>query len=169
MSDLTGISSFCGSANMPGYLTLKYLPISWLADGEYEEIVTGAGNFQKEIDPSLGGAEWLTMPFVPIRDDFWRQGSRDTAQGREYPQEVAGIMRNLRPEVEAELLDMERHRYLVHITDNNGKNWLIGRLHEPLTFSCESESGSKGGGLNGYSFRFEGVTSRRAVGYSPVF
>lgn len=169
VSDLTGISSFCGSANLPGFSTLKYLPVAWLDAGEYEEIITTSGNFQKEIVPSLGGAEWLTMPFVPIREDGWQQGSRPTSQGMEYPQQVGGILRHLNPAVDAELALMERHLFLVHLTDRNGRNWLIGRQHEPLRFTSQSESGAQSGGLSSYSFRFEGVTTKRAFGYVPAY
>jgi hypothetical protein len=168
MSDLTGISGFCGSANLPGFTTLKYLPVAWLDTDEYEEIIS-AGNFQKGIIPSLGGAAWLTMPFVPIREDGWSQGSRRTEQGNEYAQQVSGLLRNMRPAVDAELELMERHRFLVHLTDRNGKNWLIGRQWEPLEFRCEADLASRTGGLNSYRFRFEGITTKRAFGYVPVY
>lgn len=168
MNDLTGISGFCGTANLPGFSTLKYLPVAWLAAGEYEEIVS-SGNLQKEIVPSLGLAVWLTLPFVPIREDGWAQGSTRTDQGAEYQQVVSGILRNMRPAVDAELEIMERHRFLVHLTDRNGQNWLIGRQWEPLQFRCEAELGGQTGGLNSYRFRFEGVTTKRAFGYNPVY
>lgn len=169
MGELLGISTFCGQANLPGLATLKYLPIDWIDAGEYEEYISSTHNFQKAIVPSLGGEQWLTMPFFATRGDGWQQGSRQTEQGIEYPQDVSGLLRNLRPEVEGELETMERHRFLVHLTLRNGKNLLVGRLHEPLDFRAESDSGSRNAGLNGYSFRFSGATSRRAYGYVPVF
>lgn len=166
MSDLTGIASFC-DGNLPGFATLKYVPVKWLADGEYEEIIYN-GNFQLPINPSLGGAEWLTLPFEPIKGDGWKQDSRRTSDGMEYPQTVGGIIRNVRPEVDAELMNMERHRFLIHLTDQNSKQWLIGREHEPLVFSCEAATGGRSGGLNSYTFRFTGTTTKRAFGYVPI-
>lgn len=165
---LTSISSFCGSANLPGFRQLKYLPVDWLDTDEYEEYITTSGNFQKAIVPSLGGQAWLTLPFQP-RGEGWEQSHRKTDQGDEYSQQIEGIMQQLRPEVEAEFDEMTRHRFLVQFIDRNGKPWLIGRQYEPLEFLVTGQTGASDGGLNGYRFRFAGTTTRRAFGYVPVF
>ena len=154
--------------NLPGLKLLRYLPIDWLADGEYEEIVSATNNFQKAIVPSLGDAEWLTLPFLP-KGEGWQERQRRTDQGPEYAQEVSGVMPKLRPEVTGEFALMAGHRFLVQFTDRNSKPWLIGRLWEPLEFQASAATGGTDGGLNSYSFSFEGVTTRRAFGYVPVF
>jgi hypothetical protein len=167
--ELIGISGFCGQRNLPGVLTLKYLPIAWLDVGEYEEFISPAYNFNKAIVPTLGGEAWLSLPFFPLRGDGWNERHRKTDQGDVYGQEVEGIIAKLRPEVSGEFERMKRHRFLLHLLDSSGKNWLIGRLSEPLEFIAGGETGSRSGGLSSYSFRFAGETSRRAFGYSPVF
>lgn len=154
--------------NLPGFRQLKYVPVDWLDSDEYEEYITGSGNFQKAVTPSLGGQVWLTLPFLP-RGEGWRQDPRRTDQGDEYQQLIEGIIPNLRPEVEAVFDLMAKHRFLVKFTDRNGKPWLIGRQHEPLEFEAQGDGGSSDGGLNGYRFRFSGITTRRAFGYDPVF
>lgn len=168
MSELSSISNYCGQRNLPGLQVLKYLPLAWLDQGEYEEIISATGNFQRTIAPTLGGEAWLTLPFFPSGDG-WRQGNNKTEQGDKYPQEVAGIIPMLRPEVEAEFGRMAPHLFLVQFIDRNGKPWLIGRATEPLEFVASNDSGSTSGGLNSYTFRFFGTTSKRAWGYSPVF
>lgn len=165
---LTGISAYCGEMNIPGLKLLSYLPVDWLADEEYEEFITTSNNFQKEITPSLGGAEWLTLPYLP-RGEGWQERHRRTDQGPEYVQEISGTIPKLRPEVTGEFGLMSGHRYLVQFTDRNGKAWLVGRPWEPLEFTATAQSGGTGGGLSSYEFRFEGVTTRRAFGYVPVF
>lgn len=165
---LQGISSYCGELNLPGLKTLLYLPVSWLDVDEYEEYLTSANNFQKAISPSLGGAEWLTMPYLP-KGDGWRERMRKPDQGPEWEQDISGVMPKLRPEVTGELALMARERFLVRLTDRNGKPWLIGRAWEPLEFTYSADSGSTDGGLNAYSFQFGGVTTRAAFGYTPVF
>jgi hypothetical protein len=170
MSDiLNGIGSYCGEMNLPGVKILEYLPVDWIADGEYEEFITTAGNFQKAITPSLGGAEWLKLPFFPKNGDGWEERGRKIDQGDEYAQSISGLITKLRPEVSAELDRMAKHRFLCRLTDKNGKRWLVGRLWEPLTFTASADAGRSTGGLNSYSFSFEGVTTKRAFGYSPVF
>lgn len=168
---LSGISSFCGSQNLPGLKTLKYLPVDWIDQdaAEYEEFISTAYNFQKAIVPTLGGDAWLTMPFFAARGDGWEERQRIGEQGSEYGQEVSGIIPNLRPEVAGELEKMAGHLYLVHFTDRNDKNFLIGRLWEPLEFQANAETGSRNGGLSSYTFKFTGTTSKRAFGYVPVF
>ena len=110
----------------------------------------------------------MTLPFLP-KGEGWQQGQRKNEQGDEYEQAVEGIIQGLRPEVEAVFENMTRHRFLIRFTDRNDKEWLIGRVHEPLDFFATSESGGSDGGRNGYSFRFSGTTTRRAFGYVPVF
>jgi len=154
--------------NIPGLKLLRYLPVDWLAADEYEEFITSSNNFQKAITPSLGAAEWLTLPFLP-RGEGWQERHRRTEQGPEYGQEISGIIPKLRPEVTGEFGLMDGHRYLVRFTDKNGKPWLVGREWEPLEFTVDAQTGSTGGGLNNYDFRFSGVTTKRAFGYVPVF
>lgn len=165
---LTGISAYCGEMNIPGLKTLRYLPVDWLDDEEYEEIVTAANNFQKAIVPSLGGDAWLTLPYLP-RGDGWQERHRRTDQGPEYAQEISGTIPKLRAAVTGELALMHGHRYLVQLTDKNAKPWLVGRPWEPLEFTADAQTGGTGGGLNSYDFRFQGVTTRRAFGYVPVY
>lgn len=169
MSNLTSITTYCGQLNLPGLRLLEYLPIDYLADGEYEEFITSANNFNKAIVPSLGGAEWLTLPFMPGKGDGWEEGDRRTDQGPEYAQDIAGVIKGLRPEVTGEFQKMAGRRFLVKFTDRNARPWLVGRLWEPLDFTAQAQTGSGSGGLASYNFRFSGITTKRAFGYVPVF
>lgn len=163
MSQLTGISSFCGESNLSGYRTLKYLPIDALQGDDYEELISADGYFKKQIVPSAGS--WLTLPYLITGQEGWKQGHDKNLHGDRFKQTIGGLMVKMRPEVEAEFAEMDRRLFLVHLTDQNGKDWLIGRKSEPLEFFASADTGSRDG-LNSYRFRFEGVTSKRALGYS---
>lgn len=167
MSQLLGISSFCGEHNLSGYQTLRYLPTDYLGPGDYEEIISSAGNFQKVINAD-GGA-WLTLPYLPVGSDAWQQDHRKGDQGDRYPQRIEGMTPKLRPEVDAEWSRMANRLFLVHLSDRNGFDWLIGRASEPLEFSARSDSGGRRGGMSNYRFQFSGVTSLRAFGYNPQY
>lgn len=166
---LSGIYGFCGQATLPGLRLLRYLPTAWLADGEYEEIISPGYNFQKGINPSLGAAAWLTLPFFPKGGDGWQERHRKGEQGDLYEQEVEGIIPMLRAEVAGEFERMSHHLFLAQVTDRNGKAFLVGRQNEPLEFFATADTSNRTGGLASYKFRFAGQTSKRAYGYAPVF
>lgn len=169
MADITSISGFCAERNLSGYKTLLYVPVHWLDEVDYTEIISGTGNFQKAISPTQGGQAWLTLPFLPGRNDGWQEAEQKTLFGSEYRQQVSGTIPKLRPEVTTVLESMSSMLFIVRLTDANGKTWLIGRKTEPLEFVATADTSGKGGGVGGYSFSFQGSTSRRAFGYAPVF
>lgn len=165
---ISAISLNCGEVNLPGLKSLLILPVDWLDDGEYEEVILN-GNFQKAINPTLGGQQWISLPFFPASGDGWSQAQRLTDQGHEYQQEINGIIPKLATIREHELERMSRHRYLVRLTDKNNRPWLIGRQDQPLDFIASGETASNSGGRNGYAFQLTGTTTRRAFGYVPVY
>lgn len=163
---LNSITPFCGTRNIPGITKLEYLPIDWLDDGDYEEVIY-QGNFQKAINPTLGGQSWLTLPF--FAGATWTEAADSSAFGNVFTQEISGVIPKMTAAQQSELEKMGRHRFILRITDRNGLVWLVGRKEEPLQFFANSNAGSISGAGNGHQFRFTGATSRPAVTYFPVF
>ena len=169
MSNLiSAITLNCGEHNLPGVKSLLILPTDWLDDGEYEEITLN-GNFQRAINPTLGGQQWIALPFFPANGDGWQQSHRKTDNGNEYTQEISGIIPKLAAVREFEFDRMVRHRFLARLTDKNNRQWLVGRLEEPLELVVSGETAASSGGRNGYAFRLSGTTTKRAFSYVPVF
>lgn len=60
---------------------------------------------------------------------------------------------------------MERMRFVLKLTDKNGRTWLIGSLQHGLAFRASKTSGPTNG-LNSYSFEFQGVQLHPAPSYA---
>jgi len=65
----------------------------------------------------------------------------------------------------AEIEEMEQMRFLVKLTDRNGRTWLIGSLEEGLEFRATASAGALQG-LNAYSIQFSGLQAHRAASYA---
>jgi len=57
-----------------------------------------------------------------------------------------------------DLMRMEQGRYLVIVTDNNSKLWLLGDTEEPLRASVSDSNEGTAGEFTGYRLTFSGTT-----------
>ena len=161
---LTSLSAYCG-INLPGVLTLRYAPYTWIDTALYDRLVTSVHNWNEAI-PFIDEYDWLTMPLLHRSRSFSENPQR-TEQGVHYEHVLEGVVPNLRPAVSGLLEEMEQYRYVCILTDRNGKPWLIGTYDHPMSFSAEATTGSDAG-LNSYRIRFFGQSPRRMFGYDPA-
>lgn len=160
---LTGISEFC-ALNRGGLASLDYAPLSNINVNTSRRIISDAGNWVFALQFSSG--TWLSMPILP-RGDVWEEVPVDDAQGVRYNQTLRTTVPGLRPGVQVELDEMQRMRFVIRLTDTNGRTWLIGDLDEGLKFTAQATT-SERNGLNAYDIQFQGVTRRRAPEYDPT-
>jgi len=164
MNELQGIDSYCGLLNFGGLVKIEYAPTLWIDESSFRPIISSSWNFQNEILFLTG--DWLTVHLLSL-DNIWNEDERRSKQGKYYPQRIAGIAPNLRPEVSGEFDRMADHTFILKITDKNKRVWLIGTPETPLEFKAPGTSG-KGSQKNAYQIQFTGNTLHRAYGYQPV-
>jgi hypothetical protein len=161
---LVSISNYCGR-NLGGLSSLLYIPHEWVNEAAYNRIVSALHNWQEAITLE-DETDWLTMPLLH-RGRSFSENSLRSEQGNYYEPTIEGIIPNLRPAVTGLLEEMENYRYLVRLTDRNGKPWLIGTLDAPLSFRAEATGGGDSA-LNNYRIAFSAQAPRRMYGYIPV-
>ena len=164
MSNLAGISAFCGGANVAGLQKIEYAPIDNIDEAAYEERISEYGNWQKAVPFQVG--TWLELFAVP-NDRIWNEEMKRTSGDKYYDQSIDLIVPNLKPEVSIEFERMAYRRFVLKLTDQDGKPWMIGTLGAPLDFFDVGTTG-KSGQLKHYRIRFTGQTPRPARGYQPV-
>lgn len=158
---LTGLTSYC-EINRGGLRTLEYFPIHDIDQSASRQIISAAGVWQFALSFTTG--DWLSLPYLP-REDNWQETLDRTVQGESYAQTVSGTIPALRAAASRELQRMERMRFVLKLTDKNGRTWLIGSLEHGLSFRATKQSGSTNG-LNSYSFEFQGVQLHPAPSYA---
>lgn len=162
---LKAIESYCGNLNIPGLITLEYAPTTWVDQSAYDPIISDLYNFQTDILFNTSG--WLKMPLLPMKQ-LWRERQRSSNQGNYCQQTVRAIIPNLRAAVTGEFERMKTFRFLLRLSDANGRKWLLGSLESPFDFSVTGTTGEKNGDLAAYEVTFESETKRSAVGFVPV-
>jgi len=106
---------------------------------------------------------WLQLPIFDRRDHVWTQNQRNSVQGPNYEQVVAGITPQLRVEVEDQFAKMALLPFLLRLRDRNGNYWKLGSLESPFYFTSTATSGG-GGQRNQYEITFRSETPERAFG-----
>lgn len=162
---LQGLSSYCGTLNLPGLVSIQYAPVDWIDAANYDDRISSAWNWQEDIPFSSG--DWLTMPVLP-QGRIWEEREVRTEQGKYFEQLVSGVIPALRPAVSGELDEMSEHRFLLRLTDRLGQPWLLGTLETPFDFAASALSGENTGGLNSYQISFSTQTIHRAYGFVPL-
>lgn len=157
---LTGLTSYC-EINRGGLRSLQYIPIHQIDRDASREIISSAGVWQFAL--SFTSGDWLTMPYLP-REDVWQEELDRNLQGESYAQTISGTIPGLRAAASRELQRMERMRFVVKLTDKNGRTWLIGNIWHGLAFRASKTSGDTNG-LNSYAFEFQGAQLHSAPSY----
>lgn len=165
MEELQSILDYCGSPNLAGLLKIEYVPTAYVFKPSFERLLSSTHNQQQDLQFTQGG--WLTAPVLPEKKN-WTENQREDKQQPFYDQRCQGTTPKLRAAVTGEFEKMAHHRYLLRLTDRDGKKWLLGDLESPFVFSAAAKSGT-GAGLNSYKIQFLSKTRFRAVGFVPVF
>lgn len=165
MSNLVGLSTYCGGPNAGGLLKIEYVPVSWVVSLTYDELISSAGNWQKAITFATG--DWLEAHVLPMKR-MWGERMRRSAGANYYEQLIDLIVPNLKPEVTKEFEAMAEYRFLVKLQDAEGKPWLIGTKDAPLEFLEQGTTGETGQ-LKHYKINFSANTPKPGRGYVPVF
>lgn len=160
---LTGLARLCGG-NTGGLTKVEYVPVDLIAKDSFEPITNGR-NLQKAV--VLTSGDWLTV-FLDIGRQY-REPFRRDVQGGRYEQDIAGNIIGTSDALEEELERMPRRRYLVRITERDGRIRLIGTPTAPLTFEYEYDTGASVADSRGYQIRFFGLTPDKSYLYNPVF
>jgi len=166
MSQLTSIINFCGTPNLGSLQRIEYALVAQIEEDSFAPIISGDYNWQKEIFFSEG--DWLIMPVLPTKRRWEEKGNRGK-HGPYYEQLVNATMPNLRPAVSGELDRMAHRKFILRLTDRNGRKWLLGSPSSPFLFQVLGTTGDSNAGLNSYAIRFYSKSDRKMTGYVPVF
>lgn len=72
------------------------------------------------------------------------------------------------PEMLQLLVKMDDRKFVLHITDNDNLEKIVGTKETPLTFNCDFETQTVSG-IKGYTWQFNGMLQKRAPIYElPV-
>ena len=165
MSQLVGLSKFCGTSNLGGILTIEYAPVAWINPSVFEVIRSAANNWQYDI--SFLEGDWLEAPILHGRTP-WTETEQSTDQGTFYQQRIQGTTPKMLPSVTGELAKMSKHQFIIRLTDENDQRWIIGSLEHSFEFIAPATT-SNLGGLNNYSLQWRSDIPKRAAGFEPVF
>ena len=143
---------------------MEYAPTDWIDPDSFEPIVSAAWNWQPDVGFTEGG--WLEAYVLPGRR-LWNERQRNSDQGKHYEQEVRAIVPNLIPTAAGELDEMADYRYLLRLTDQEGRPWLLGSLESPFDFTADGTTGESGQ-LKHHAIRFSSLTPHKAYGFVPV-
>lgn len=158
---LQGLSSFC-EINRGGLQQLDYFPIHQIDLDASKQIISASGVWQFALSFSSG--DWLSLPYLP-REDIWQENSNSSLQGVSYQERIAVNSPGLRADASREIQAMERMRFILRLTDKNGRKWLIGSLKHGLSFRAGQSTGGTNG-LNAYTFEFQGLQKHKAPSYA---
>lgn len=162
---LTAIENYC-NRNIPGVQYIEYAPIAWINTDAWEDWTLN-GNHQIDVSWLSEDYNWLRCPLLgeSIR---WEEGSRTTSQGTSYPQQLGGTIPHMRVDASEVIEETEAYqKFLLRLTDRNGKVWIIGTPESPMSFAVVASSGV-GEGANNYRVEFTGEAARRAKGFQPI-
>lgn len=164
MSQLKGISEYCGQLNLGGLVLIEYAPVHWIYPPSLDPIIH---NWNHQTDIQFYEGAWLKAPVLPSRR-IWKEVQRSNEQGPYYEQSIEGIVPNLKPPIAEEFQQMAQMRFLLRLEDRNQQKWLLGSLDSPFEFSTSGSTGNTGE-RNGHNIRFSSQTARKAYGFNPVF
>lgn len=162
MNDLTGLSEFTGQLNIPGLITIEYVPVAWV---NLSYLAVAHSPFKPITEVPLTKGDWLKAPTL-IGKRLWTEKMKRTKQGISHEQLVTAIVPNLSPEGALELERMVYHRFLLRLKDANGVGWVLGTLETPFQFFIEGTSGDDGTRKQ-HRIRWQSETKRKAIGFIP--
>lgn len=161
---LSGLSNFCGIDNQGGLISIEYAPTAWIDPATFEPLILN-WNWQRDVDFTEGG--WL-LAYLTSDKQIWNEDQQPgRGQGKYYRQRVDGVAPNLIPAVAGEFDEMANYRYLLRLTDRDGRKWLLGTLESPFDFSTGATTGTSGQ-LKHHEVRWESETPHKAYGFVPV-
>lgn len=107
-------------------------------------------------------SSWLNG-YSSINALQYSEPSKQSGDGISYEAELKGFVPDS-PEMLQLLVKMEGRRFVLHITDNDGMEKIVGNIEQPLTFYCDFETQTVSG-VKGYTYKFKGLLEYRAPIY----
>jgi len=165
MNNLIGLSRFCSTQNILGFVLLEYIPLASIDQSAYEDLILNNSTFLTAV-PLLADEAWLSVPLLP-KARLWNENPQTNKQGTSYTQRVGGTIKYMEPAASAELERMAEHDFILRVKDKNGQLWLLGSFDFPFKLIAPGTTGSSSVG-NGYKLDFQAVTPTRAKAYGPL-
>ena len=129
---------------MAGIKTLHYVDIKSVSDmtptADGWNVTLSSGHDWKRIHFSQCKAETLS------EGDFYRHSVEATIPAK------GGLAAR-------DIMELERGRYLVRITDNNGIRWLMGDTTAPMRFKVEDINNGNPASETAYRLTFSGLNA----------
>ena len=158
MIDFTALHD-CSEPNFVGLPIIEFLPTSDVLEYKTFELLDG------RLRGSIilkAGKKWLKMPIRPVdaSTQFWEETKAATVQGVATDLKIQGLLPMQSPQIQAQLDDMERQKFIVRTQDVNGRTFVFGSIKFPLNFSSVWSS-TRGF----YTIEWKSKQPQKAIGY----
>lgn len=167
MSQLAGLSKYCGEENLGSLIRIRYAPTHWIYPPSFTELLS-LSNYSVMHHVIFSTGSWLEAYLLP-KGKSWTEGQRRTQQGSIFSESIRGILPKMKPTVSGEFYAMSHLRFVLLITDQNGFDWLAGTLEQPMEFKVRGKTGSDLAGANNYQIEWKAQLAKMVPGYAPVF
>lgn len=144
--------------------------IAGLASFNFVE-VEGVNSIARPLDHKITDAvtlnanySWLTG-YSSIDALDYSESGKQSDDGTFVEAQLRGFA-PASPEMLQRLGKMDGRMFVLHITDNDGLEKVVGTIEQPLTFSCDFETQTVSG-VKGYYYKFKGLLENRAPIYEP--
>lgn len=158
MTDFTALYD-CSEPNLVGLPIIEFVPVGGIDLFKTFELTDGRLRGTIALKPFF---RWYKMPIRPLDADkqFWEESGSVTVQGNPTDEKIQGLLPMQSPQIQAQLDDMERQKFIVRIEDITGRKFVLGSPNFPLRFSSSWSS------ARGYhTVEWKGKQLQKGVGY----
>lgn len=133
-------------SNSQGLIEVEYIP-TYLLNAASWELLSSVGTY---TGSSFNAIEWLKAPLA-IKGKVLDESAQPSAQGIVYTYNVSGSLLRDTADISDEIRKMLQYRYILRLTDAEGRKRIVGDLDNPFQFSSNMQ---KSDSQNGYTINW---------------
>jgi hypothetical protein len=149
----------CDDLNIAGCPIIEYCPIIGLSAFQVFELTDGRLRGTIAFQPYF---KWFRMPIRPLDPEkqLWAETPNSTAQGKTTDTRIEGIFPTTSPQIQSELDDMERQRFVLRVENAAGQKFVLGSPNFPLQFKANFSTAR-----GFHTIEWYGKQLHKAIGY----
>lgn len=160
MTQLAGISSYCGAAEAGGLLLIEYFPVPNYSQATFDPVTRFALQaFTGTLTPD--GNAWLRA-YVQSQDRIWNDSQQNSEHGAAYERSVEAILPFHTSALAAELERMKQYRFVVRVKKRDGTGWLLNLPDNAFAFSSTFSTSNSGNQPVRHRLRWSGMAAQQA-------